>query len=244
MDAVGIIPARYESTRLPRKLLLPLLGKPLIQWTWEAAKKASFLDDIIIACDHPEIEKTAKAFGAKVVLTPSTYISGTERICGMLSDIKTDIVVNIQADEPLIHHLVINSLVDQLRKNNELQVATARRRMNKDEDAGNPNTVKVVVDKNDFALYFSRAKIPFDRDGARNPVYYKHIGIYAYSKEFLYVFKRLPVSMLEDAERLEQLRVLEAGYKIKVIETEWNCVGVDTEEDLKEAEKMLRGRFK
>jgi len=243
MDVIGVIPARYESTRLPHKLLKTILGKPLIQWTWEAAKQAHLIDELIIACDHPEIEKTAEAFGARVLFTSPQHISGTDRICEVIDGVDTKIVINIQADEPLIHPSVINSLAMQMRENTDLVMATAKTKITKAAEIDSPHVVKVVTDKDDFALYFSRYGLPYRRDPqGSSSAHHKHIGIYAYTKEFLYVFKNLPHSPLEEAEKLEQLRVLEAGYKIKVIETTYDAVGVDTQEDLENVEEILRGR--
>lgn len=242
MDVVGIIPARYASTRLPYKLTRNLLTKPLLQWTWENASKASILDKLIIACDDPKIEIVAREFGAETVLTSPQHISGTDRVTEAMTYIDARIVINIQADEPLIHPSVINSLGQVMLDNSDLVMATVRKKLGENDEVHNPNMVKVTCDKDGFALYFSRFPIPYYRDKTENRNYYKHVGIYAYTKDFLYIIKNLPFSSLEEAERLEQLRVLEAGYKIKVVETEFDCQGVDTEEDLQKVKEILQNK--
>jgi len=239
---VGVIPARYQSTRLPFKLLKDLCGKPLIQWTWESAKKAKFLDRLIIACDDARIEEAARKFKADVVLTSPRHSSGTDRIAEAVRDMDAQIVVNIQADEPLIQPVVIDHLVRQMLDNREEVMATVRKKIDDPQAINSPAVVKVVCDRSGYALYFSRFPIPYYRDRDLIQEYYKHIGLYAYTKDFLYTFKNLPASRLEAAEKLEQLRALEAGYKIKVIETLVDSVGVDTEEDLRAVEAILSAK--
>ncbi len=242
IDVIGIIPARYESSRLPHKLLRQVLGKPLIQWSWEAASKASLLDDLIIACDDMKIKEAAESFGAKAILTSTQHQSGTDRIAEAARDIDAKIVINIQADEPLIHHSIIDGLAREMIDNPATLMATVKKAIAPGEDINNPNIVKVISDKDDFAIYFSRYPIPYYRDNAARKTHYKHMGIYAYTKDFLYTFKNLPASYLENAENLEQLRAIEAGYKIKVVETKFECVGVDTEEDLQKVEAILSAK--
>ena len=239
IKVIGVIPARYESTRLSHKLLRNLKGKPLIQWSWEAAKEAHQLDELIIACDSLELKKCAEDFGAQVVLTSADQPSGTDRIAEAVSDLDVRIVVNIQADEPLIHPSIIDSLAQEMLANTDISMVTAKKKIDQDQEVNNPNTVKVICDKDGWAIYFSRFAIPYycGQGAAKN--YYKHLGIYAYTKDFLYTFKNLEPSNLEKAEKLEQLRVLESGYKIKVIETQFNSWGVDTEEDLQQVERIL-----
>jgi len=239
IEVIGVIPARYESSRLPHKLLRQLCGKTLIEWVWKSAAKASSLDDLIIACDDIKIKEAAENFGAKAVMTSAQHQSGTDRIAEAIRDIDAKIVINIQADEPLLHHSVIDSLAREMVNTPTTIMATVKKLIEKEEDVNNPNVVKVVCDKNDFAIYFSRYPIPYHRDNAPERKHYKHLGIYAYTKDFLYTFKNLPSSYLEKAERLEQLRAIEAGYKIKVIETKFESVGVDTEEDLIKVEAAL-----
>lgn len=242
LEVIGVIPARYESSRLSYKLLRPLLGKPLIQWVWEAAREAQTLDKLIIACDDIKIKKTAENFGAEVVMTSVNHQSGTDRITEAVSDIDVKIVINIQADEPLMHHATIDSLAREMLDNPNICMATARKKIENADEINNPNIVKVICDKDNFALYFSRHAIPYYREDVAEKKYYKHFGIYAYTKDFLYTFKNLPFSYLENAEKLEQLRAIEAGYKIKVIDTKFDSIGVDTEEDLNKVESVLKER--
>jgi 3-deoxy-manno-octulosonate cytidylyltransferase (CMP-KDO synthetase) len=239
MQVLGVIPARIGSTRLAEKLLKPLAGKPVIEWTWLNAKKSKRLDDLIIACDDERIMKEAKRFGAKAVFTSTGHASGTDRIAEAVNQVDTKIVINIQADEPLMHPSVINALAEIMLSNPELVMATAIRKIIDHQEIDSPHVVKVVIDKDGFALYFSRSVIPFARDKAFEPIYYKHLGIYAYTKDFLYVFKNLPASKLEQAEKLEQLRVLEAGFKIKTVLSAFDSWGIDTQTDLEKVEKIL-----
>lgn len=239
IEVIGVIPARYQSTRLPFKLTREILGKPLIQWVWETARQARLLDRLLIACDDIKIKEIAERFGAEVMMTSPQHQSGTDRIGEAVRDIDAKIVVNIQADEPLMHHSVIDGLAQTLLSDSKVQIATVRKKIENNEEINNPNVVKVVCDKNDFAIYFSRHAIPYYRDKSSH-TYYKHLGIYAYTKDFLYTFKNLPHSYLEHAEKLEQLRPLEAGYRIKVIETMFESVGVDTKEDFAKVENILK----
>ena len=236
---IGVIPARYESKRLEHKLLCRLSGKSLLQWSWENAALSHSLDKLIIACDNDKIKQEASEFGAEVVLTSVDHTSGTDRIAEAVADIDAEIIINIQADEPLIHSAVIDSLAQTMLADSELTMATVKKKIEQEEEIKSPNVVKVICDKSDFAIYFSRYALPFYRQKNAQKVYYKHLGIYAYTKDFLYTFKNLPESGLEGAEKLEQLRALEAGHKIKVIETSFDSWGVDTEEDLVKVEEIL-----
>ena len=242
MKVIGIIPARLESTRLPHKLLKDLCGKPLLQWTYEAAKKARLLDQLIIACDDKRIKDAAVAFNAPCVMTSRDHKSGTDRIIEAVFAIEAKIVINIQADEPLINPLTIDRLAQEMLADSRLVMATVKCKITGPGEVDNPNVVKVVCDKNGYALYFSRYAVPYLRDKDFTPNYYKHLGIYAYAKDFLYVFKKLSGSMLEAAEKLEQLRALEAGYRIKVIEVDYESIGVDTQEDFDRVENIIKER--
>lgn len=255
MEAIGIIPARFSASRFEGKLLKPLCGKPVIQHVWENALKATTLDDLIIACDDERIFNTAKDFGANVTLTAKEHSSGTERITEIANPIHVKVVVNIQADEPFIQPSMIDEVASSLLQEPKLNMATLRKRINKLEELQDPNVVKVIVDKNEFAIYFSRSVIPYPKDYLmkaqpitkeflKSNVYFKHIGLYAYTKDFLFIFKNLPQSSLEKLEGLEQLRALENGYKIKVFETNYETIGVDTAEDLKKAEEFLLKQVK
>ena len=244
LNVIGVIPARYESTRLKHKLLRTVCGKTLLQRTWEQALSARLLDRLIIACDHPDLEGAAKEFGAEAVLTSTQHSSGTDRIAEAVRDIDAQIVINIQADEPLVHPSVIDSLAREMSSGSGITMATVKKIITEKDEINNPNTVKVISDKDDFAIYFSRLPIPYYRQQSDVGIYYKHLGIYAYTKDFLYTFKNLPNSYLEKAEKLEQLRALESGYKIKVIETQFDSWGVDTEEDLLRLEEFLSNKSK
>jgi len=242
MDVIGVIPARHQSSRLSYKLTRIVLGKPLIQWTWEHAKEAHLLDMLLIACDSPQVQDIAKGFGAEVIFTSPEHISGTDRIAEVVRDIDVKIVINIQADEPLIHPTTIDSLASCMLNDKNLIMATVKKKIDDEEEINNPNIVKVITDRDNFAIYFSRFPLPYVRQKKTESVYYKHIGIYGYTKDFLYTFKNLPKSYLEEAEKLEQLRAIEGGYRIKVIETNFDSWGVDTEEDLKKVEETLAQR--
>ncbi|MCP4653653.1 MAG: 3-deoxy-manno-octulosonate cytidylyltransferase [Candidatus Omnitrophica bacterium] len=242
MDVIGVIPARYQSTRLSHKLLRPLCGKPLIQWTWESASKANSLDDILIACDDIKIKEVAEGFGAKCILTSTSHTSGTDRIAEAINSIDAKVIINIQADEPMVHPSIVNELVATMLKNPTLVMATVKKEITDTNEIDDPNVVKVVCSKDGFALYFSRFAVPYIREAPSKYKYHKHLGIYAYNKDFLFAFKNLPESGLEKAEKLEQLRVLEAGYKIRVIETQFDSIGVDVERDLYQIESILKER--
>ena len=243
MKAIGVIPARWGATRFEGKVLANLLGTPMIQHVWENAKKAKTLDDLIVACDDERILKAVEGFGGKAVYTSPDQPSGTDRLAEVVNAMEVDIVVNIQGDEPLIKPIMIDNLVMALQEEKIAQMATIIKKIDDDSELTNSNVVKVVVDKNGYALYFSRYSIPYNRtsekDHGKRPVYYKHIGLYAFTKDFLFTFKKLPHSSLENAEKLEQLRALEYGYKIRVVETKFDTVGVDRPEDLKRAEEAL-----
>lgn len=242
MEVIGVIPARYSSTRFEGKILADILGKPMIRHVWERAKQAFLLDDLIIACDDERVANIAKGFGAKVALTAKGHLSGTDRIIEVVNPLDIKIVINIQGDEPLIHPVMIDKVAQALLDDKSVSMATVMKRIEGPALISDPNVVKVVVDKNNFALYFSRAAIPYKaaNSEAKNPLYYKHIGLYGYTKDFLFVYKNLPLSNLENIEKLEQLRVLEAGLGIKVIETNYDTVGVDTPEDLEKVKDILR----
>ena len=242
MDVIGVIPARYSSTRFKAKVLADILGKPMLQHVWERAKQSLVLNDLIIACDDEQVAAVAEEFGAKVVLTAKAHTSGTDRICEVINPIDVKIVINIQGDEPLIHPIMIDTVAQALLDDQTISMATLMKKIEDPKDINDPNVVKVVVDKNNFALYFSRAPIPYRAHNSevKMPTYYKHIGLYGYTKDFLFIYKNLPLSNLEKIERLEQLRVLEEGFRIKVIETKFDTIGVDTAEDLERVKEYLK----
>jgi 3-deoxy-manno-octulosonate cytidylyltransferase (CMP-KDO synthetase) len=243
VKAIGVIPARWGATRFEGKVLANLLGKPVIQHVWENAKKAKTLDDLVVACDDERIMKVVEGFGGKAIYTSPNQPSGTDRLAEVINPLDIEIAVNIQGDEPLMKPIMIDKLVMSLEDEKIAQMATVIKKVEDDSELTNSNVVKVVVDKNGYAIYFSRYAIPYNRTGKaekdKKPVYYKHIGLYAFTKDFLFTFKKLPESSLEKAEKLEQLRALEYGYKIKVVETQFDTVGVDTPEDLKRVEEVL-----
>jgi len=239
MKAICVIPARLESTRLARKLLRSLAGKLLIQYAYENAKRAKKPAKVLIACDHEELMKAVQSFGGEAVLTSAYHQSGTERIAEVAEKYPADIYVNLQADEPLLHSSAIDDLISAFEVEPNLKMATACIRMREESDLQNPNVVKVVKNQKDEALYFSRSPIPHDREKAPAD-FFKHLGIYAYERNFLINIPKLAPSILEKRERLEQLRVLDNGFTIKVLETAYDSIGVDTEEDLKKVEKILK----
>jgi 3-deoxy-manno-octulosonate cytidylyltransferase (CMP-KDO synthetase) len=236
MKFVAVIPARLASTRLPRKMLREIHGKPLSVWVYEAVRQSPLLDDVIIATDSREILEACSKHNCKVQMTSDRHRSGTERVHEVSQSLEADVYINVQGDEPMIRASHIESLVG-LMKNPEVPVGTLMTPAAQ-EDISNPNAVKVVTDAKGHALYFSRATIPHDRDGS-HPKYFKHLGIYAYRKQWLDKFVSLPESFLERTERLEQLRLLENGISIFVAETLYDSIGVDTEEDLARVVKHL-----
>lgn len=245
MKAVGVIPARYAAKRFPGKVLAELLGKPLVQYVYEEARKSRCLEEIIIACDDEKVFKTVQGFGARAVMTGRGHNSGTDRIAEAVGSIDAQIVVNIQADEPLLHFSMLDSMAACLIKEPAVSMATLIRKIDDPRELSNVNVVKVVKDSNNFALYFSRLPIPYLRDssGGQEAVpSYKHIGLYAYTKDFLMVFTHLEEGRLERAERLEQLRALEYGYRIKLIETNFDTVSVDTPADLERVKQLMLKR--
>jgi 3-deoxy-manno-octulosonate cytidylyltransferase (CMP-KDO synthetase) len=242
MQAVGIIPARFGSTRLAQKMLIKVCGKSIIQRTYENAIKSKKLSDVIVATDDERIMAEVESFSGKAMLTDVNHVSGTDRIAEVAAKVPADVYVNIQGDEPLIDGNDIDKLIESFNDNN-VDIATLAYKINAKE-AKIPDVVKVITDKNDFALYFSRSVIPFDRDNVGFDIYYKHIGIYAYKKDILFNYVALPVSELENAEKLEQLRALQEGYKIKVILTENETIAIDVKEDIDKLEDILKGRDK
>jgi 3-deoxy-manno-octulosonate cytidylyltransferase (CMP-KDO synthetase) len=234
---VIVIPARYGSTRFPGKALARLGRRPLIQWVYEKASACKGVDEVLIATDDGRIEAEALAFGARVVMTAGTITSGTDRISEALKGREAQLVVNLQGDEPFVRTDMVDMIFQALEEGAEM--ATLSSALSDDREYTDPNTVKVVCDRRGFALYFSRAPIPYLRGKGRTRLF-KHIGIYGFSRPFLDRFVLLPKGPLEEAESLEQMRALENGYRIRVIETEYDGFGIDTEEDLLRAEEMIR----
>jgi 3-deoxy-manno-octulosonate cytidylyltransferase (CMP-KDO synthetase) len=237
MKVVAVIPARLASTRLPRKMLRDIAGQPLLAWVYRGVKRCAALDEVIVATDADEIRQYCEQQGFSVRMTSSSHRSGTERVQEISTLIAADVYLNVQGDEPLTRPEHIDSLLEVMRRPS-VEVGTLKTHA-QEIDIQNPSAVKVVTDGSGRALYFSRATIPFDRDGTR-PQYYKHLGFYGYRKDVLDRFVRWPESPLERTERLEQLRYLDNGVPIYVGETPFDSVGVDTEEDLKRVQEILR----
>jgi len=242
---LGIIPARYASTRFPGKPLAQILGKSLIQRTYENAKRSKILDQIIIATDDQRIFDHVKHFGAHAVMTSPTCLTGTDRLAEVIrqdpefSDV--DIIVNIQGDEPTLDPQVIESVVEILLKDPKADVSTAIIPIRSEQEALNPSVTKCVIDKQGFALYFSRGLIPAGRTMRYKPnfIYYKHLGIYGYRREFLLHYEELTPTPLQLEEDLEQLKVLEHGFRIKTAIVDSECMDVNDPEDIKKVEQLI-----
>lgn len=242
MKRIIVIPARYASTRLPGKPLINVGGKPLLQWVYEGAQRSKLAQSILIATDNEKVRNTALAFGAETIMTDPALPSGTDRVCAAMKGRDADIVINLQGDEPFVEASIIDQLFSTMEQGNT-EMATLCCPLTDERDYKDPNTVKVVLDRFNFALYFSRSSIPFVKtpdSGLRTPgLFYKHIGIYAFTRQFLDLFVTMPKSPLEETESLEQLRALENGHKIKVIVTQYKGFGIDTPSDLERARALL-----
>lgn len=243
MKIVGVIPARFGSTRFPGKPLADLLGKPMIQWTIEGALKSKLLSEVVVATDHDGIRKAAEAVGVRVVMTDSHLPSGSDRIFAAIKDIDCDVIVNIQGDEPMVNAELIDGLAQVFSGGSGYEMATLAHPINAQEFQSQ-NAVKVILNEKDEAIYFSRFAIPYSRetaptkDGYVQDVY-RHIGMYAYTKPFLEKFCQSPVATIEAGESLEQLRALYLGAKIKVVKVKEANIGVDTPEDLQKLKLMI-----
>ena len=234
-----IIPARYGSSRLEGKPLIKVLDKPIIQWVWEKAKKCANADMVIVATDDERIYDAVKAFGGDVEMTSTEHKSGSDRIAEVASrHPEIDIIVNLQGDEPLINLDDINAVIAGVRDDATVDLSTLVREIKEDDEANNPNLVKCVFDVNNYALYLSRSKIPYERNANESKIY-GHLGIYGYRKESLFKMTKLNQTNLERAESLEQLRALQSGMRIKVAITENIPVGIDTIEDLEHFKKLV-----
>lgn len=245
LDIIGIIPARYSSTRLPAKLMIPILSKTLLQRTYENAKKAKSIDRLIVATDDERIFQHVQEFGGEVIMTSIDCQNGTDRIAEVLKHkpefLKAKVIVNIQGDEPCVDPLLIDSVAQLLIDDANASVATARCPLKTSVEAMNPSIVKCIVDQNGYALYFSRALIPGNKELKFNPAisYFRHIGLYAYRPDFILTYQKLAATPLQMAEDLEQLKVLEHGYRIKVALTDHVSPGVDILEDIKKVEEWI-----
>lgn len=241
MKILGVIPSRYASTRFEGKPLKDINGHAMIEWVYKRAKEAN-IDELVVATDDKRIYDEVLNFGGKAVMTSSEHENGTQRIIEVINIEeykKYDFVINIQGDEPLIDIKSINLLANNYRAEKS-EIVTLKKELHDMKDVENPNIVKVITDFNDNAIYFSRSVIPYDRDKKVVPKYFKHIGIYGYTTKFLNELNNLKDGILEKIESLEQLRFIENGYKIKVLETDSNVIGVDTQEDLENVIKYIK----
>lgn len=238
---VAVIPARFGSTRFPGKVLANLGGKPIVQWVWERAVKSK-ADDVIVATDDEKVASAVRSFGGKVAMTSPSHPSGSDRVWEAAGKTGADIIINIQGDEPLMPPEIINALIDAMSSEPAPDMVTAVVPCPRAEYEHNPNIVKAVLSKDLYALYFSRSMIPFLRDGGTEMETYRHWGIYAYTHDALKKFVSLPESPLEKCEKLEQLRALENGMRIKVIKTDFSSIGIDTPEDLVKAGEYVRSQ--
>ncbi|BCY29155.1 3-deoxy-manno-octulosonate cytidylyltransferase [Flavobacterium okayamense] len=242
MNIIAVIPARYASTRFPAKLLQDLGGKSVIVRTYEAALATKLFDDVFVVTDSNLIFNEIESNGGKAIMSIKEHESGSDRIAEAVENMNVDVVVNVQGDEPFINKEALSQLVQVFKNDNEKKVdlASLMFQITEKDEISNPNNVKVIVDQQGFALYFSRSVIPFPREENVGVRYMKHIGIYAFRKEALMDFYRLPMLSLEASEKLEQLRYLEYGKRIRMIETSHGSIGIDTPEDLEKARELLK----
>ena len=241
MKIVAFIPARYQSKRFQGKPLALIKGKPMIQHVFQRAKECPELDEIFVATDDMRIYQCVQEFGGAAIMTHKNHQSGTDRIAEAAETLKLsdqDIVINIQGDQPIFHPSILSDLIQVLKEDPTIFMSTLMNKINNDQELHDTNKVKVVVDNNGYALYFSRLPIPLYRDvKSKKSIHYKHLGLYAYRKKFLLAITTLSPGTLEQAEKLEQLRVLEHGFKIKVVKTTFDSIEVDTPEDIKRVEE-------
>jgi 3-deoxy-manno-octulosonate cytidylyltransferase (CMP-KDO synthetase) len=241
MRIIAVIPARYASTRFPAKLMQDLGGKTVILRTYEAAKNTNLFDDVFVVTDSNLIFKEIISNGGKAIMSIKEHESGSDRIAEAVQNMDVDVVINVQGDEPFIDENPLKALIEVFKNDsdNKVDLASVMSQITVKQDIDNPNNVKVITDQNGFALYFSRSVIPFPREENVGVRYMKHIGIYAFRKQALLDFYSLPMLSLEASEKLEQLRYLEYGKRIKMIETNHIGIGIDTKEDLERARKLV-----
>ncbi len=239
---LGVIPARFASSRFPGKALASLAGKSILQHVFERAAASRYLTRLIVATDDDRIAGEARRFGAEVRLTRSDHRSGTDRVAEVASCESAELVVNIQGDEPLIDPAAIDAAALALLDDEDAPMGTLKKRIQDASEVKNPNVVKVVTDLRGNAVYFSRSPIPYRR-GEETTDHFKHVGLYVYRRDFLLGYSDLPVGPLEQAEKLEQLRAVENGYPIRVVETEYESLGVDTPEDLEKVSRLFEASF-
>ncbi len=241
LKIIAVIPARYEATRFPGKLMQDLGGKTVIRRTFEAASQTGLFDEVYVVTDSDIIEAEIKSFGGKALRSNKEHECGSDRIAEAVEHMDVDIVVNVQGDEPLIDKESLRKLLDVFREDTERQIdlASLKTAMHEPDDINNPNNVKVITNKDNLALYFSRSPLPYPRDNNFGVTYFKHIGVYAFRKQALMDFYRLPMLGLEATEKIECIRYLEYGKKIKMVETNFKGIGIDTPEDLEKARKLF-----
>jgi 3-deoxy-manno-octulosonate cytidylyltransferase (CMP-KDO synthetase) len=237
--AVVIIPARYHSTRLPGKALADIGGRPMIEHVYRRASAARSIASVLVATDDERIVRAVERFGGQARMTSAAHASGTDRLAEVALGLECDVVVNVQGDEPLIEPEMIDEAVRPFAADPSLAMTTLRRRIDDPAELRNPNVTKVVVDRQGFALYFSRAPIPFVRDGSPPAPAWRHVGLYAYRRPVLLHLANLPPTALERSEALEQLRALEHGIRIQALETAFDSIGVDTEDDLDRVRRLV-----
>jgi 3-deoxy-manno-octulosonate cytidylyltransferase (CMP-KDO synthetase) len=249
----AVIPARYGSTRFEGKPLADILGKPMIQYVYEGVRESKLIDEVIVATDDQRIMEAVNSFGGKAVMTSPTHFTGTDRVAEVAKKLKSEIIVNVQGDEPLIKGNIVDKAISPLLTDDTLQMSTLMTRIEEVRDWLNPHIVKVVVDQKNFALYFSRSPIPFPRElnigrlesnpfGTNRPLpkrVFKHIGVYVFRRKFLLLFSKMKPTPLEKLEKLEQLRALENGYRIKVNPVDYEPLCVDTPEDIQKVKAFL-----
>jgi len=242
-NILAVVPARYASTRFPGKIIAPLAGKPLVMHAYERARKATLVDEVVIATDHTDVLDALAPFNVKVIMTRDDHPTGTDRIAEVAAQYEAGIIVNVQGDEALIDPQTIDAAIRPMLAQDGVAMSTARHRITEWDEINDPTVVKVVCDNNGHALYFSRSPIPYIRDQAdrihSDTAYWQHVGLYVYRRDFLLKYAALSQTPLEKLEKLEQLRVLEHGYKIAVIDTEYRAIGVDVPADLERVKKIL-----
>ncbi|RJR45373.1 MAG: 3-deoxy-manno-octulosonate cytidylyltransferase [Desulfobacteraceae bacterium] len=242
MKIVAFIPARLSSTRFPGKPLALIAGMPMIEHTYMCTRACPEVSDVFVATDDQEIVMRVREFGGKAILTSEVHPSGTDRVAEAASSLglkNDDVVVNVQGDQPFFSPVLISDMLRPVLTDAEIPMSTLKCPVSDPNEVADPNCVKVVTDNQDFALFFSRSPVPFVRDPLLHRTYYKHLGFYCYRMEFLVAFSALPVGTLEAIEKLEQLRALENGYRIKVVETNLDSIEVDTPADIKRVEALM-----
>lgn len=239
MKFLGVIPSRYASTRLEGKPLKDICGHTMIEWVYKRTKLSN-LDEVVVATDDERIYKEVERFGGKAILTSKEHENGTSRIAEVCTKYEDyDVIVNVQGDEPLIEPEMINSIINSFKEDDTISMSTLKYKIDTMEEMENPNYVKVITDKKGYALYFSRSVIPYPRKlDIQN--YYKHVGIYGYKRDFVVEYAKMEPTPLELSESLEQLRALENGYRIKVMETPYKIIGVDTQEELEKVREYIK----